>query len=111
MLETNFSVDGGYLSGSMSFRCSQLNQLDNIEYADTVLRVEHLGDLRMQNLQVGDEFFIHYRELDFWPIKKQNRYVMFMTRELGILKKEIVGFVQFDGWAEVRIRGEANSTR
>lgn len=107
VLETDFSVDGGYLSGSMSFRCSQLNQWDNIEHADTVLRVEHLGDLSMQNLQAGDEFFIRYREFDFGPIKKQNRYVMFMTRELGILKEEIVGFVQLDGWAEVHIRGKS----
>ncbi len=106
ILETDLDVDGGYLSGSISFRCSRFNQYDNIEYADTVLRIEHLADTRTMDLEAGDEFSLRYRYLDFGPIKKENRYVLFMVRELGIRKDEIVGFVQLDGWAEVLVRGK-----
>lgn len=111
VLETDLYVEDGYLSGSMSFRCSQLDDRDNIEYADTVLRIEHLSETSMENLVAGDEFFVRYREKDFGPIKKENRYVIFMVRELGIHKDEIVGFVQLDGWAEVHIRGKTKSQR
>lgn len=109
VLETDLWIDDGYLNGSMSFRCSRLNENNNIEYSDSVLRIEHLGDTSMQNLKAGDEFFVRYRHRDFGPIKKENRYVIFMARELGILKDEIVGFVQLEGWAEVVIRGKAKA--
>lgn len=109
VLETDLHLDGGYLSGSVSFRCSRLNERNNIEHADTVLYVEHLRDLSMQSLAAGDEFVVSYRHRDFGPIKKQNRYVIFMTRELGILKEEIVGFVLLAGWAEVHVRGKADA--
>lgn len=108
VLETDVRVDGdGYLSGSLSFRCSQLNDLNNIEYADTILRIEHLSDTTMQDLVAGDEFFVSYLKRDLGPVKKENRYVNFMVSELGIDKHEIVGFVQLNGWAEVHIRGKA----
>ena len=104
VLETDVRVDGdGYLSGSLSFRCSQLNDLNNIEYADTILRIEHLSDTTMQDLVAGDEFFVSYLKRDLGPVKKENRYVNFMVSELGIDKHEIVGFVQLNGWAEVHI--------
>jgi len=109
VLETDLFVDGGYLSGSMSFRCSQLDDRDNIEYSDSVLRIANLSDTSMKTLVAGDEFFVNYRDRDVGPIKKENRYVIFMTRELGIQKDEIVGFVQLDGWAEVHIRGKSET--
>lgn len=107
ILDTDLQVEDGYLSGSLSFRCSRLDERDNIEYADTVLRIDNIADTTMDGLKSGDEFFVHYRERDFGPLKHENRYVIFMVRELGILKEEIVGFVQLDGWAEVVIRGKA----
>lgn len=109
VLESDLRIENGYLSGSMSFRCSRLNERGRIETADTVLRVEHLADTRMMDLKEGDEFFVRYRHYDFGPIKRENRYVIFMVSELGIHKEEIVGFVQLDGWAEVHIRGEAKA--
>jgi len=109
ILETDLQVEDGYLNGSMSFRCSRLNERDNIESSDSVLKIANLADTSMQNLKAGDEFFVRYRHRDFGPIKKENRYVIFMVRELGILKDEIVGFVQLDGWAEVHIRGKGKA--
>lgn len=111
VLETDLFIEDGYLSGSLSFRCSRLDEDSNIEYADTVLRVEHLADTRMKELADGDEFFVKYRKYDLGPIKKENRYVIFMVRELGISKDEIVGFVQLDGWAEVVVRGKGEIRR
>ena len=73
--------------------------------ADTVLYVDRVSDRRLEDLKAGDEFFVQYRHRDFGPIEKENRYVIFMVRELGIKKDEIVGFVQMDGWAEVHVRG------
>lgn len=106
VLETLVEVEDGYLSGSFSFRCSRFTKKGFVEWDDTVLRVENIADTKMETLKVDDEFVIHYRHRDLGPLKKENKYVLFMTRELGIRKDEIVGFVQLDGWAEVVIRGK-----
>ena len=108
ILDTDLQVEDGFLSGAISFRCSRLDEQNNIEWADTVLRIENIADTSMVELKSGDEFFVHYRQRDLGPIKRENRYVIFMVRELGVQKDEIVGFVQLDGWAEVVIRGKAN---
>lgn len=105
VLETVLNVEDGYLNGSLSFRCSRFTELGVVEYSDTLLSIENLADTRMFKLKEGDEIVLHYRHRDFGPLPKENRYVQFMVRKLGIAKDEIVGFVQLDGWAEVVIRG------
>jgi len=106
VLETDIEVKDGYLSGSLSFRCSRFTEKGFVEYSDTVVRVDNISDTTMDRLRANDEFVIHYRHHDFGPLQKENRYVLFMVRELGVQKEEIVGFVQLDGWAEVVIRGK-----
>ena len=109
ILETNIQVEGEHLSGSLSFRCNRFNERGNIEYSDTVLWLERITDSQIESLQVGDEFKVRYRQRDLGPITKENRYVVFMVNELGIRKEEIVGFVVMNGWAEVHVRGKADS--
>ena len=62
----------------------------------------------MRQLKVGDEFFVNYRERGIWPLDKENRYLIFLTRDLGIAEDEIEGFVHMDGWTEVHVKGAIN---
>lgn len=108
VLDKDLFIEDGYLNGSISFRCSRLNGQDNIEYADTVLRLSNVEDTRMMDLKPGDEFFMRYRRRAFGPLKAQNRYVKFMQKELGILEEEIDYFMQLDGWGEFIVTGKAD---
>lgn len=107
ILDKELFVEEGLLNGSLSFRCSRLDEWDNIEYADIVLHVSHLANTDMMDFESGDEFFVRYRERDFGPLKRENRYVIFMIRELGILEEEIDYFVQLDGWGEFIVSGKS----
>lgn len=108
VLDKDLYIEDGYLNGSISFRCSRLDDQNNIEYADTVLRLKYVEDTRMVDLKPGDEFFMRYRLRDFGPLKAQNRYVEFMKKELGILEEEIDYFMQLDGWGEFIVTGKAD---
>jgi hypothetical protein len=108
ILDKDLVIEDGYLNGSLSFRCSRLNDKNNIEYADTVLQLRNIGDTRMMDLKPGDEFFLRYRESGFGPLKAQNRYLKFMKKELGILEEQIDYFMQLDGWGEFVVTGKAD---
>ncbi len=110
ILETELRVEDGYLNGFISFRCSRMNENNNIEYDDTVLYVKEIADARLVSLKAGDEFFLRYRHRDFGPIARQNRYAMFLVQELGFRKKDIGPSIQMDGWSEILIRGKADGT-
>jgi len=107
ILETDLRLEGEHVAGAISFRCSRWNDNDNIEYSNTVLYVKEIANTEMLKVEVDDQFNIRYRARDFGPIANQNPYVLFMIRELGIKKEEIIGFVQLDGWAEVHVRGKS----
>lgn len=106
--ESYLKVDGGFVNGVIYYRCSQLNSWNNIEYSDSHLYVKNLADTRMVDIKVGDEFFVRYRNWGFWPLKKENQYLIFMQRELGIDEGEVEGFVHMDGWTEVHVKGASS---
>ena len=111
VLEVQLEEEDGYLNGGVSFRCSRYDrQTGFVEYADTVLQIQNVSNSKLMDLKADDEFVVHYRHRDFGPLPRENRYVLFMVRKLGISKDEIVGFVQLDGWAEVLIRGKGSES-
>ena len=108
ILETDVALEEGSVNGAVSVRCSRLNDLDNIEYADVVIYIQNISDTRVLDLKEGDEFFVRYRHNDFGPVKAQNRYFLFMDRELGIRRDEIDYFVEYSGWGEFHVSGKSH---
>ena len=88
ILETDLHVEGEYVSGAISFRCSRWDEDGYIQFSNAVLYVRELAGTRLADLKVGDEFTVRYRYRDFGPIAKQDRRVIFMVRELGLPKEE-----------------------
>ena len=106
ILETQLELEDGFVNGAVSFRCSRLNELDNIEYVDVIVYVENISNTRMMHLKPGDEFFIRNLNRDFGPLKAQNRFHLFMIRELGIQSDEIDYFIEYSGWGELHVKGK-----
>ena len=106
--DTQLKESDGFLNGIISYRCSQLDSFDHREVSDTHLHVKNISGSRLAQLHVGDEFFVSYRERGFWPLAKENHYLIFMTRDLGLYEDEIEGFVHMDGWTEVYVKGAIN---
>ena len=54
----------------------------------------------------GDQTRVRYRHHPLWPIKKEDPFEEYISHDLGIDPECIVGYVWFDGWAEVIISGQ-----
>ncbi len=104
ILETDLHVEGEYVSGAISFRCSRWDENGSISFSNTVLYVKELSVTRLADLKVADEFTVRYRYRDFGPIAKQDRRVIFLVRELGLPKEEETRkWVHMEEWTEIYV--------
>lgn len=106
ILETDLREDSGYVSGAFSFRCSRINEYGGLEYADVVVRLEHVQNAMLMSIKEGDEFVVTCRERTFGPIPSENRYEIFLVRKLGIDKQEIEYRTGYRGWDEFYVKGK-----
>jgi hypothetical protein len=104
ILETDLHVEGEYVSGAISFRCSRWDENGSIQFSNAVLYVRELSGTRLADLKVADEFYVRYRYRDFGPIAKQDRRVIFLVRELGLPKEEETRkWVHMEEWTEIYV--------
>lgn len=73
---------------------------------ETVLLVDHIHSNRISHLNDGDVFEVRYRPADNLLFEKENPFILFLTRKLGIPQDEIVGFVELEGESQVIARGK-----
>ena len=94
------------MHGQLGYRYSRVTADGTTEYFDFLCLIENLNQKKLLDLKPGQRFRMRYRLDDFGPLKKQNVYALFLTKELRIKEKYLIAYENLPKYTEIIIGEE-----